>query len=82
MIDLNQLKDRIYIHTDRFKSKIDQFCIEIDIVESIKLLKSESTFIDDRIRTEISIRNRRFESRTLIALAYNLSLKPNIKLKN
>ena len=48
--------------------------IEIAIVDSIKFLKSESTIIDDRIRTEIPIRRRRFHSDSLIALAYSLLL--------
>ena len=34
-------------------------------------MKSESTLIDDRIWTEISIQSRRFDLRTLIALAYS-----------
>ena len=60
------------IDYNRFISKMNRFCIEIAIVDSIKSLESESTIIDDRIWTEISIQNRRFDSMTLIALAYIL----------
>ena len=35
--------------------KIDRFCIEIAIVDSIDSLESESTLIDDRIRMSDSI---------------------------
>ena len=57
------------IDFNRFISKINRFYIEFEIADSIENLKSKSTLIDDRILTEISIRNLRFDSGTLIALA-------------
>ena len=57
------------IDFNRFISKIDRFYIEFEIDESIKSLKSESTLIDDQIQISDSIRRRRFDSGTLIALA-------------
>ena len=38
---------------NRFISKIDRFYIEIAIVDSNQILKSESTTVDDRIRNSI-----------------------------
>ena len=52
------------------KSILYQFISKIAIVDSIKLLKSELILIDDRIRITDSNRRRRFDSGTLITLAY------------
>lgn len=62
------------IDYNRFISKIDRFYIEFEIVESIKSLKSESTLIDNRIRIPDSIPQCRFDSGTLIALAYSVQV--------
>ena len=39
LVDKNQLKDRFYIEKDQFTSKIDRFCIEIVIVDSILIVE-------------------------------------------
>ena len=65
------------IDFNRFISKIDRYYIEMAIVDSIKILKSELTIIAFRIQTEILIRRRRFDSDSLIALAYKTN-KPLI----
>ena len=50
-------------------SILNRFISKIAIVDLIKSFKSESTIIDDRILISDSIRQRRFDSGTLIALA-------------
>ena len=66
MIDLNRLKDRFYIEKDRFKSIIIEN-------RSILFRNRDRQFDWNRWnpnQTEISIQSRRFDSGTLIALAY------------
>ena len=69
LIDL--LIDFISKKIDLIKNRsiLDRIILKINIVDSIKLFEPESTIFDNRIRISDSIRQRRFDSDSLIALA-------------